>query len=194
MTGWLLFGGGIVLLYTTSLLDVAASDDLAHLALHAHLVLSGTLFLLPLVGADVLPAPVPHPLRILAILAAVPFHAFVAIALLSAHTPIAPDAYPSLADQRTAAGILWGAGELLTAVAVGIALYAWLQADRRAQRRADRRPQPVPAAPALVVARRLRPGLAELLREGGQHVDHRDAEPDDDQRPDRCDEDHQHCE
>jgi cytochrome c oxidase assembly factor CtaG len=148
VTGWLLFGGGIVLLYTTSLLDLAASDDLVHLGLHAHLVVSGTLFLLPLVGADVLPAPLPHPLRIVAILAAVPFHAFVAISLLSARAPIAPDAYPSLEDQRTAAGILWGAGELLTAVAVGIALYAWLQADRRAQRRADRRPQAVPAAPA----------------------------------------------
>ena len=146
LTGWLLFGGGIVLLYTTSLLDVVARNDVAHLALHAHLVLIGTLFLLPLVGADVLPEPLPHPVRILASsrrCRSTPSSPRAAVGA----APIAPDAYPSLGDQRTAAGILWGAGELITAITAGIALFAWLQADRRAQRRADRRQQVVPPAP-----------------------------------------------
>ena len=114
LVGWGLFGGGLVLLYLTPALDLAQRNDLAHGAMHAHVVLAGVLFLAPLVGVDALPHRPPHPARLLAVLAAVPFHAVVAVALLSATSPMAPDAYPSLDDQRVAAAIFWGAGELLT--------------------------------------------------------------------------------
>jgi putative copper resistance protein D len=85
-----------------------------------------------------MPRRVPFGARLLAVLVAVPFHAFVGIALLSADSPVAPDAYPSLADQRRAAALLWASGELFGAAVVGIVFAQWLAADRREAARADR--------------------------------------------------------
>jgi cytochrome c oxidase assembly factor CtaG len=139
LVGWALFGGGLVVLYLTPALDVAQRSGPAHAAMHAHVVAAGVLFLAPLVGVDALPHRPPHPARLLAVLAAVPFHAIVAVALLSATSPVAPDAYPSLDDQRTAAAIFWGAGELLTLAVVVVAGRQWWVAERRAAAREDRR-------------------------------------------------------
>jgi cytochrome c oxidase assembly factor CtaG len=139
LVGWCLFGGGLVAIYLTPLLDLANQNDLVHLAVHTHVVASGVLFLVPLVGVDILPRRLPHPARLLALLAAIPFHAFVALAMLSSSTPLAPDAYPSLDDQRTAAALFWGAGEIFTLVAVGIVVRQWWVAEQRASAREDRR-------------------------------------------------------
>lgn len=136
---WLTFGGATVALYLTPLLGLAARNGLVHLAVHAHLVLSGSLFLAGLVGADPSPRPLPHGARLLSVLTAVPFHAFLGLALLSTTTPIAPDAYPSLSDQRTAAGLLWGMGELFTLAVAAVVVRRWYVADQRAATRADRR-------------------------------------------------------
>lgn len=139
VVGWMLFGGGMVALYLTPLLDLAAREPAVHIVVHVHLVLAGTLFLLPLAGADVLPRAVPFGARLLAVLAAVPFHAFLGLVLLSAKTPIAPDAYPSLDDQRQAAGILLASGELLTVSVAAIVFASWWAADQREAARLDRR-------------------------------------------------------
>jgi cytochrome c oxidase assembly factor CtaG len=145
LVGWSLFGGGLVVLYLTPALDLAERNDLAHAAMHIHVVLAGVLFLAPLVGVDVLPHRPPHAARLLAVLAAVPFHAIVAVALLSATAPVAPGAYPSLDDQRTAAGIFWGAGELLSLAVAIVAGRQWWVAERRAAARDDRRAGVAPA-------------------------------------------------
>lgn len=139
LVGWALFGGGLVLLYLTPALEVAQRNGVAHAAMHTHVMAAGILFLAPLVGADALPHRPPHPARLLAVVAAVPFHTVVAVALLSATSPVAPEAYPSLDDQRTAAGIFWGAGELFTLAVVAIAARQWWVAERRAAAREDRR-------------------------------------------------------
>lgn len=136
---WLTFGGATVALYLTPLLGLAVRNGLVHLAVHAHLVLSGSLFLAGLVGADPSPRPLPHGARLLSVLTAVPFHAFLGLALISTTTPIAPDAYPSLSDQRTAAGLLWGMGELFTLAVAAVVVRRWYVADQRAATRADRR-------------------------------------------------------
>ncbi|HLM63459.1 MAG TPA: cytochrome c oxidase assembly protein [Acidimicrobiales bacterium] len=138
LVGWALFGGGLVGLYLTPALDLAARNDVAHAAMHTHVVLAGVLFLAPLVGVDPVPARLPFAARLLAVLAAVPFHAVVALALLTGTTPVAPDAYPSLSDQRSAAAIFWGAGELLTVVVAGIVGRQWWVSERRAAAREDR--------------------------------------------------------
>jgi cytochrome c oxidase assembly factor CtaG len=135
LVGWCLFGGGLVAIYLTPLLDVAARNDLVHLAVHAHVVTAGVLFLVPLVGVDVLPRRLPHPARLLALLAAIPFHAFVGLAMLSASTPLAPDAYPSLDDQRQAAALFWGAGEIFTLVAAAVVMRQWWVSEQRAAAR-----------------------------------------------------------
>jgi cytochrome c oxidase assembly factor CtaG len=138
LVGWCLFGGGLVALYLTPLLELAARNDLVHLAIHAHVVGSGLLFLVPLIGIDPVPGRLPHPARLLALLAAIPFHAFVALALISSRTPIAPDAYPDLADQRAAAALFWGTGEVFTLAAAALVLRQWWTAEQRADSRESR--------------------------------------------------------
>ena len=136
---WGLFGGGLVAIYFTSLLELSARNDWVHLAVHAHLVVAGSLFLAGLVGADPAPRPLGHGARLLSALTAVPFHAFLGLAMLSASAPLAPTAYPSLSDQRNAAGLLWGMGELFTLAIAAVVVRRWYLAELRAGIRADRR-------------------------------------------------------
>lgn len=138
VVAWSLFGGGLVALYLTPLLDLSVRNDAVHLAVHAHVVASGTLFLAVLVGVDPLPGRLPHGARLLALLVAVPFHAVVGLALLSAGSPVAPDAYPRLSDQRTAAGLFWGTGELFTLLVAAIIARQWWLHEQRAAARDDR--------------------------------------------------------
>ncbi|CAN5646650.1 hypothetical protein BH10ACT1_BH10ACT1_07370 [soil metagenome] len=135
---WVLFGGGIVAIYLTPILDLSARNSWVHLAVHAHLVIIGSLFLAGLVGADPAPRPLPHGARLLSALTAVPFHAFLGLAMMSADAPLAPRAYPSLSDQRTAAGLLWGMGELFTLAIFAVVVRRWWVTEQRAAARFDR--------------------------------------------------------
>ncbi len=122
---WAVFGGTLVVLYLTTLLDVAARNDALHAAIHAHVFIAGCLFLWPLIGSDVLPHRLSHGARLLVVLVAVPFHAFLGVALTTASSPVAPATYPDLADQRAAAGVLWGSGELLTLAVAAVVFRRW---------------------------------------------------------------------
>ncbi|HEX5367468.1 MAG TPA: cytochrome c oxidase assembly protein [Acidimicrobiales bacterium] len=137
VVAWLLFGGGLVAIYLTPVLGLSARHDGVHVLVHAHVLLSGTLFLAVLVGVDPLPHRPSPAARLLALLVAVPFHAVVGMALLSAGSPVAPEAYPSLTDQRTAAGLFWGAGEIFTLVVAAVVLRQWWVAEQRATARED---------------------------------------------------------
>jgi putative copper resistance protein D len=139
LVGWLLFGGTLVGLYLVPLVDVSERNVVVHTLVHVHLFVVGSLFLWPLVGADPLPSRLPHGGRLLAVLVAVPFHAFVGLALFSADSPAAPLTYPSLTDQRRAAALLLVSGELLSLVVGGLVFREWLAADRREAARFDRR-------------------------------------------------------
>jgi putative copper resistance protein D len=137
VVAWALFGGGLVAIYLTPLLGISVRNDVVHLLVHAHVVVAGTLFLAMLVGVDPLPGRPAPGARLLALLVAVPFHSVVGLALLSAGAPIAPDAYPLLSDQRTAAGLFWGTGELFTVVVAGVVLRQWWLAEQRAAAREE---------------------------------------------------------
>jgi putative copper resistance protein D len=132
---WCLFGGGLVALYLTPLLGLSVRNDAVHMLVHTHVVLAGALFLTVLVGVDPLPGRPPFGARLLVLLVAVPFHAIVGLALLSAGSPVAPDAYPSLSDQRAAAGLFWGTGELFTLVVAAVIVRQWWVAEQRASAR-----------------------------------------------------------
>lgn len=137
LVGFVAFAASLATLTFSPLLDLAARNDLVHVALHAHLVIVGCLFVWPLVGVDPMHGRPGHGARLLIVLASVPFHAFVGVALLSATTPLF-DTYPSLADQRRAAGILWGAGEVFTLAVAAVVFLDWYRADLRAGARHDR--------------------------------------------------------
>ena len=146
VVGFVLFGGTLLALYLSPLLELSLRSGIVHALVHAHVVLVGSVFLWPLLGVDALPRPVPFGARLLTVLAAVPFHAFLGVAMLSADRPLVPAFYPSLADQRAAAGILWMSGELLTLVVAAIVFTRWAAADRREGVRLDRRLDSAPAS------------------------------------------------
>jgi len=139
VVGFALFGMTLAALYLSPLFPLSLRNPVVHAAVHLHFLAAGCLFLWPLVGADPLPRPVPYGARILAVLAAVPFHAFLGLALLSTRTPLAPAVYPSLPDQHAAAGLLWASGELLTLAVAAIVLRRWMDADQRQATRLDQR-------------------------------------------------------
>jgi putative copper resistance protein D len=120
-------------------LEWSARNDAVHGLVHAHFLLVGTLFAATMVAIDPIPRPLPHGARLLAVLAAVPFHAFVGVALLTARTPLFPSVYPSVEDQRTAAAVLWSSGELLTLAVAGIVFARWWAYEQREAVRLDRR-------------------------------------------------------
>lgn len=141
VVGWVLFGGTVFVLYFTPLLELSLRNGLVHEAVHVHLVLAGSLFLWPALGLDPVRWRLPYGARLLAVLLAVPFHAFAALALYSARTSVAPGWY-DLADQRAAAGVLWAVGDLFGLSAGAVVVVQWMRADARAAARFDRQTPP----------------------------------------------------
>jgi putative copper resistance protein D len=139
VVAWTLFGATLVALVFSPLLELSVRNDAVHAVLHAHFLLVGSLFATTLIAIDPIPHPLPHGARLLAVLLAVPFHAFVGVALLTAREPLFPKVYPALDDQRSAAAVLWSSGELLTLAVAGIVFARWWAAEQRAAVRIDRR-------------------------------------------------------
>lgn len=169
--GWLLFVGTPFILYFSSLYPATLAHPLLHDWLHLHFLLVGCLFLWPLVGLDPVPGRVAHGFRVLLVLVALPFHAFLGVAIMSRDSLIAADHYQALhrasdaallADQRLGGGMLWAMGDVIGFVLL-VALFAqWMRADERAARRGDRQAErDDDAALAAANAR-----LAELARGG----------------------------
>lgn len=138
VVAWALFGATLVALVFSPMLEWSVRYDAVHAVVHAHFLLVGSLFASTLIAIDPIPHPLPHGARLFAVLLAVPFHAFVGVALLSARRPLFPDVYPSLSDQRSAAAVLWSSGELLTLAVAGIVFARWWAAEQRAAVRIDR--------------------------------------------------------
>jgi putative membrane protein len=137
VVGLAVFGLTLVALYLTPLLQWSADHLVVHVAVHLHLLVAGSLFVWPLVGIDPIPCRLPHGARALTVMAAVPFHAFLGIVIISSSAALAPRAYPGLTDQRRAGGLLWASGELMTLVLLTIVVRRWLVAERRSDARAD---------------------------------------------------------
>jgi putative copper resistance protein D len=145
---WLVFGGSMVVLYTTPLYELSLRNGSVHGGVHVHMFLAGCLFFWAVVGIDRAPVQLSHPARLGLVLLAVPFHAFLGIVLLSTDQVIAADWYAelgrtwgasALSDQKTGAGLMWGVGDLLGLVAGGVVLVQWMAHDEREARRLDRR-------------------------------------------------------
>lgn len=143
-----LFVGSFYGLYFSGLFDAALNYHWAHLAMNAHFLLAGYVFYWPVIGVDPAPRRIPHLGRLGMMFAAMPFHAFFGIALMSMQTVLGQDFYRSLklpwvtdllTDQRLGGGIAWASGELPVLLVLIALLVQWARQDEREAKRRDRR-------------------------------------------------------
>ena len=108
----------------------------------------GALWFWPILGLDPMPVRIPYPLRLLAVFATMPFHAFLGITIMGGSTLIAEDWYlglgrdwgPSPArDQEIAGGLLWASGDLVALIVLAALFVQWSRASEREALREDRR-------------------------------------------------------
>jgi putative copper resistance protein D len=136
------------LLYFSSWYDASLRSVYVHEVMHVHLVLVGSLFLWPLVGADPVPNRVAYPFRMLLMVMTLPFHAFLGVTIMGQDALIAGDWYTSLPldwlpppaeDQHLAGGILWGTGDIVGIVFFLVLFVQWVRSSMREAEREDRR-------------------------------------------------------
>lgn len=147
VTSWLIYSGTLFVLYFSGLYELTLQNRVAHDLMHAHFVAAGFLFFSAIVSIDPHPWRMPHGLRLVYIGLQLPVHAFLALALISAATPIAGDFYVAttgrdiatvLTDQKLGAAIMWIVGDLLSVCWVGIIVGQWVREDERSAAREDR--------------------------------------------------------
>lgn len=145
---FVVFVGSYYLLYLTPLFGEAMRFHWAHQVMNLHFIASGYLFYGLVVGLDQPPHPLPHLGRLGFVLAAMPFHAFFAVAVMSSSTVIAQTYYEYLGrtwdtdllrDQYVGGGIAWAAGEVPLLLVVLALAYQWSRQDAREATRRDRR-------------------------------------------------------
>jgi len=135
-------------LYLTGWYEATLRNVVLHDLNHMHFVLVGCLWFWPVLGLDPVPGRVPYPMRLLAVFATMPFHAFLGVAIMTQSTLIAADHYealgrtwgPTLAkDQQIAGGLLWASGDLVALLVLGVLFVQWSRASEREAVREDRR-------------------------------------------------------
>ena len=131
------FAAGPWLLWLTPLYELEESSPVVHQVVHLHLLLSGALLALGVLGLEPTRWRGAHGLRMLAAAVLLPVHTLLGLVLLSAGTPWLNEDMgrtAGLADQRFGAGLVWVAGDALATVAL---LVVGLQWSRREPRRLD---------------------------------------------------------
>jgi putative copper resistance protein D len=141
------FIGSYYVLYFTPIFEQAMRYHWAHQLFNVHLLIVGYLFYSLVIGVDKPPRPLPHLGKLGLVLAAMPFHAFFGVIVMTSTSVIAQEFYqwltrpwwPDLhSDQYTGGGIAWAAGELPLLVVVLALLTQWARQDRRETKRLDR--------------------------------------------------------
>jgi cytochrome c oxidase assembly factor CtaG len=135
-------------LYLTGWYEATLRHPFLHELNHLHFVVIGALWFWPLLGPDPMPNRIPYPMRLIAVFATMPFHAFLGVAIMSQSTLIAGDWYlgldrhwgpTPLQDQHLGGGVLWASGDLVALVVLGALFLQWARASEREAVREDRR-------------------------------------------------------
>jgi cytochrome c oxidase assembly factor CtaG len=141
------FIGSYYVLYFTDIFYQAMRYHWAHQLLDIHFIFVGYLFYSLVIGVDLPPRPLPHIGKLGLVLAAMPFHAFFGVIVMTSDTVIAKLFYQYLnepwmtnlkADQYLGGGIAWSAGELPLIVVVVALVTQWAKQDSRVAARTDR--------------------------------------------------------
>ena len=112
---------------------------MVHDLVHLHFLAAGLLFWWPVVGLDPARWRMPHIARVGFVFLMVPFHAFLGVAIMNSGRVLAPTLESfqrtwgptPLADQQTGGAILWGAGDLITILAVLGILISWANYEEK---------------------------------------------------------------
>jgi putative copper resistance protein D len=147
VTAWSLFVVAQVVIHFTPFYEVALEHTWVHALEHAVFLGTALLFWAPVVAADPVGRGMWFASRLLYLAMAIVVTGFVALPLLSASAPLyawyanLPPlwAQGALADQRTAAAIMWVVGSLVLLVALLVVAAAWRRSDEERQRRAEAR-------------------------------------------------------
>ncbi len=142
----LLFALSLFVLYLTPIYELSVTNQWVHVAVHGHFLVAGSVFYWAVIGLDPVSWRLPFGVRLGLVLLTIPFHSFLALALMSGTEPIAADHYAAIAqptavsamdDQRMGAGIMWVAGDILGLVVAGVVVIQWMAHEDRAARRRD---------------------------------------------------------
>lgn len=147
LVGPVVFVGSLYSLYFTGAFEELMSSHWGHAAMELHFLSVGTLFYYVLVGIDPAPRTLAPLVRFGMLLVTIPFHAFFAIAVMSASTVFAGDYWRALdrpfradllADQYLGGGMAWAMGEIPLLLVMGAIFAQWIRSDAREARRFDR--------------------------------------------------------
>ncbi|MEP6843958.1 MAG: cytochrome c oxidase assembly protein [Pseudolysinimonas sp.] len=143
---FVVFIGSYYALYFTPIFDYAMRYHWSHQLMNVHFVVIGYMFYGIVIGVDLPPRPLPYIGKLGLVLAAMPFHAFFGVAVMTSKDIIATTFYHYLdepwmhlkADQYLGGGIAWSAGELPLIIVVVALVTQWARQDARLARRTDR--------------------------------------------------------
>ncbi len=133
-------------LYLSSLFGTLMRFHWGHQLMNVHFLIVGVMFYSLVIGVDSPPRQLPHIGKLGYIIAAMPFHAFFGIILMTSRSIIGEDFYQRLSlpwadlaqSQYLGGGVAWAGGEiplLIVVIALGL---QWARQDAREARRKDR--------------------------------------------------------
>ncbi|MCT1458710.1 cytochrome c oxidase assembly protein [Aestuariimicrobium sp. p3-SID1156] len=144
---WFYFVSSFYILYFTELFGTLMRYHWGHQLMTVHFLITGMLFYGLVIGEDRPPRPLPHVGKIGFLFAAMPFHAFFAVTMMSSPRLFGGDFYRALdvpwvkdlmADQHTGGSITWASGEIPMVIVILFLLVQWQRQERREASRFDR--------------------------------------------------------
>ncbi len=136
---FIVFLGSFFVIYLTDLFGVLMKYHWTHQLMMVHFLVWGCLFYGQIIGPDRPPRPLPSVAKLAYLFAAMPFHAFFAVCVLTVDFLIGAQFYLSIdvswvpdlmADQHLAGTITWITGELPMFLIVVILGWQWLRQDQ----------------------------------------------------------------
>lgn len=145
---FVVFIGSYYGLYLTPLFGELMRFHWGHQLMNLHFLIVGYLYYSLIIGVDRPPRPLPHIGKLGYVLAAMPFHAFFGIILMtSASTSLIAETFYSYLDlpwadleaqQYLAGGVAWAGGEIPLMIVIVILAVQWSKQDAKEARRKDR--------------------------------------------------------
>lgn len=143
-----LYIGSYYALYFSGAFGTLMRFHWAHQLMNLHFLIVGCLYFGLVVGVDQVPRKLPHIGKLGFIMAAMPFHAFFGVILMSSDTLIGENFYRHLDQpwatdlghtQYIAGGVAWAGGEIPLLIVVVVLAIQWAIQDGKDARRIDRR-------------------------------------------------------